>query len=69
MHSQKCLAAAVAAALAKNFLSTTFGGGRDLASLPKRTRSPLRETNHLVDAFWWIKTVYNNGIRPCLPEL
>ena len=36
LHSQKCLAAtpvAAAAAFAKNFLSTTFGGGRAVASL------------------------------------
>ena len=37
MHIQKCLPAAVAAAVfAKNFLSTAFGGGRGVVSLSNK---------------------------------
>ena len=45
MHSQKGLAAAAvaAAAFAKNFLSTTFGGGRGVPTVSNKTRSQFRE--------------------------
>ena len=60
--------AEVSYCVCQELLSAAFGGGRSVASLSKKNSFSISR-NHLVDAFKWYRTVYNNGIRPCLPKL